>query len=255
MIAGNKYLTAIDDDTVIWRYLSFASFCSILKTNTLFFRRLDRYPDQLEAVLYQSTVNMYQEHRSKLPGGTRKESKRWASRIATDYKIAARYILSNSWTISNHEDYALWRVYLDGCKEGVAIRSTGGKLKESLNGNNYKISLGKVDYDEPKGNWKDMNIYRVATSKKRPYSYENEYRALIFGQHQYNTNDGTRPKPKFSIGVEVPVDLKVLVHQIYVSPFAGKWFFKIVKAMVFEYLDRFEGRDILHSTIKEKRND
>jgi len=253
MVEENKYLTTIDDNEIIWRYMNFASFCSVLEKEKLFFKRLDRYSDQLEAVLYESTVQEFEErYRAKAPWSSRNNAKKYALREKWNYRHAARYILSNCWTISNHEDYALWRVYLAGTREGVAVRSTGGKLKDSLaQQNEYIISLGKVSYDEPKAD--DINMPIVATSKRRPYSYENEYRALIFGQHKYNRNDGSPAKPRFSVGAYVPVNLRVLIDRIYVSPFAGKWFFELVKRTVANDIGWFDVNMIFRSIIKEKR--
>jgi hypothetical protein len=252
MIEATKYLTTIDDDTVIWRYMNFATFYYMLRKEALFFRRLDRYADQLEATLSDGTIKKLYEHRNKFPDATDEVSNKWASKFAGDFIIGRSYVLSNSWTISDHEEYAMWKIYSDGGREGVAIKSTGGGLKKSLERNSYKINLGIVGYDESALDFKDINIYRVATIKKKAYKYENEYRALITRQFEYNRNDGTPPKPKFSEGADINVDLMELIDEIYVSPFASEWFFNMIKWVTSDYLKGFDETNIIYSSIRER---
>lgn len=252
MFEDSEYLNTIDDDTILWRYMNFTSFYSVVRNKSLFFRRLDRYPDQFEGTLSDQTIKKLYEYRSHFPDANPDVSRNWSQSFAEDFIIGKSYVLSNAWTISDHENYALWKIYLAGSKEGVAIKSTGRRLKYSLQDNDYKINLVKVSYDETGIKFKDINIYRIATTKNQAYSYESECRALITRQYKYNKNDGTPPEPKFSDGTEVPVDLEILIDQIYVSPFAGKWFYEIVESLVADNMKWFNISNLIHSSIKER---
>jgi hypothetical protein len=252
MILPNKFLKEIPDDAIIWRYMNFASFYSMISTETLFFRRLDKYPDQLEATLTEESVKQLHEYSSRFPNANPEVRKEWVASIDEDVKNKRAWVLSNCWTISDHEEYALWRIYLDGSKEGIAIKSTAKRLKESLKRTNYEICFGKVDYDERTLDLTDINMFVMAVSKRKYYAYENEYRALIPHQYQPNINQGSSPVPKFAIGTRVDVNLNLLIDKIYVSPFVEEWFTKIVKSVAHDNLASFDSTNIISSSIKEK---
>jgi hypothetical protein len=148
MIVECKYLEQIDDHTVIWRYMDFVSFYAMLTTSTLFFRRLDKHSDQFEGTLSDTTINKVIEYRKAFPDGTSKVAEEWAKHFAAGFQFMKSIVLCNCWTINDEENYALWRIYLNGNKEGIAIKSNGKRLKDSLQRNKYKIDFGKVIYDE-----------------------------------------------------------------------------------------------------------
>jgi hypothetical protein len=41
-------------------------------------------------------------------------------------------VLINCWSVNQYENYALWKIYLGGEKNGVAIKSTVSKLRKSV---------------------------------------------------------------------------------------------------------------------------
>jgi hypothetical protein len=252
MILPNKFLKEIPDDAIIWPYMNFASFYSMISTKTLFFRRLDKYPDQLEATLTEESVKQLHEYSSRFSDANPEVRKEWAASIDEDVKNKRAWFLSNSWTISDHEEYALWKIYLNESKEGIAIKSTAKRLKESLKKTNYEISFGKVDYDERTLDLTEMNMFVMTMSKRKCYAYEKEYRALIPHQYHPSTNQGDPPVPKFAIGTGVEVNLNSLIDKIYVSPFVGEWFTKIVESVAHDNLTSFDSTNIISSSIKEK---
>jgi hypothetical protein len=51
MVQDIDIAPTIDNSEVIWRYMDFASFYSLLFSKGLFFRRLDKYSDEYEGTL------------------------------------------------------------------------------------------------------------------------------------------------------------------------------------------------------------
>jgi len=133
----------------------------------------------------------------------------------------------NCWTISQHESYALWKIYLGGSKAGVAIRTTISKLRNSINSVKQDfdedIFIGKVQYsdfiDEP------SNRFKIITTKNKFYDYENELRLIIIN---YPLSEGGIKVPyNISYGKFVQVNNEKLINEIYLSPFVGNWFVSV----------------------------
>ena len=243
----------LDDTQVIWRYMDFASFYSVLLTQTLFFKRLDKYTDANEGTLWEET-NAEQERflMSKDPSMSRLEAKQRVERENANiesYKIGT---LSNSWIMGKVENYAMWKIYLRGSSEGIAIKSTIGQLRQALNGNTAQIFLGKVVYEPLK--ILDIDQYNVSTNKRAAYSYENEMRALVFNQFDnIKTPTGERIKSAhFEFGQALPVALDKLIEEVWISPFSGPWFESVVDSTVRTLLPSTAGINIQSSRIKDK---
>jgi hypothetical protein len=114
----------------------------------------------------------------------------------------------------------------------------------------YKNAASGAELTPQRLEFKDINMYKVATSKKKFYSYETEYRALI--TRQYTKYGENPPEPKFSIGAEVEVDLETLIDKIYISPFVDDWFCRIIDSTISksEFLKSFDKKNIIRSSIK-----
>jgi len=253
MIKTNSPLLTVEDETIIWRYMDFVSFYSVIKNKSLFFRRLDKYPDQLEGTLSAETIENLYKHHNKLDNSSTDNSRKWAQDFAKSVELGKAYNLSNSWSIQNEENYALWKIYLHGHQEGVAIKSTAKRLKDSLQKSGETVYIDKVTYDQRSLEYDDINIFNVATNKIKPYNFENECRAFIIGQIQFNKNDGNPPHPKYSVGAEIAADLEILIDKLFVSPFAGHWFTKLVESLVSEHLPSFDKTQLVSSIIREAK--
>lgn len=243
----------LDDNQEIWRYMDFASFYSMLLTQGLFFKRLDKYTDANEGTLWEET-NAEQERAllRKDPLMSKQEAKQRVERENANiesYKIGT---LSHSWIMSNVENYAMWKIYLRGSSEGVAIKTTIGQLRQALDGNNVPILLGKVKY-EPLSIL-DINQHNVSTNKRAAYSYENEMRALVFNQFDNAVNSQSKriKTPHFEVGKSFKITVDKLIGEIWISPFSDKWFEDVVKSTVQTYLPTFAVNSFKSSRIKDK---
>ena len=83
-------------------------------------------------------------------------------------------VLTNCWSINQYESYALWKIYLGGEKNGVALKSTVSSLKKSilLGDDSYpeEFFIGKVKY---RTHLKQDELSRlsVITTKKPFYDF------------------------------------------------------------------------------------
>jgi hypothetical protein len=241
----------VPDDTILWRYMNFASFYSLLLNHALFFRLLDRYTDAYEGTLPERTIKDLHEYRKSFDYTTEKEAADWIKKELATIESYKAHTLSNSWSINEGENYALWKIYLSGTMEGVAIKTTTGRLKASFDPNEQRIiRTGKVRYESL--DYRQINAHKVSTNKRPFYAYEQEYRALIF--LQFNLKDtGVRERvPKFEVGTTVNVDLDILVEEVYISPFAGEWFRPIVESAIGLHLPKLSKDRLKSSFIKDK---
>ena len=123
-----------DATATLWRYMSFAKFCSLLERRELFFSVVGNMEDRYEG--------------SICPPRPRDQGDRLqqAESIGRDvlHKIA-RSALINCWTMSEHESALMWEAYAG--TEGVAVRTTFQDLKESIfSDTEATVIFGQVNY-------------------------------------------------------------------------------------------------------------
>lgn len=128
----------------------------------------------------------------------------------------------NCWHENLEESTAMWNLYTTSLEYGVAIKTTFGKLFNSLN-NVENIKIGRVNYhnlDMTNPNEPDD----VFWYKMLPYKHEQEVRAII---EELNTEE--------QIGKTIPVKLDVLIDEVYLSPTSKLWFKELVKDLIKKY--------------------
>ena len=236
MYEDHRIFNAPEDENIkIWRYMDFTKMVSLLDSKKLFFARADRLGDPFEGSLPKSNV----ESRSHIPAEFSKVN-------IGMYRIAMlelgklnkkwpEHTVINCWHMNNHESAAMWRLYLKS-NEGIAIQSTYARLKKSLN-DEEKIYIGMVNYIDYESesidtsNWLSPFIH-----KRKSYEHEKEIRAVILKHpinkdtKKFDFNAGT-----ISDGLQVKVNLELLIESIYVAPSSPEWFKDLVDAVVKKY--------------------
>jgi len=134
------------------------------------------------------------------------------------------FTLINSWTMRENESYALWKIYLGNNEYGVAIKSTVGRLLDSLKNDKYDIKVTEISYNP---NRYTDTIEKIVSTKNNYYDYENELRAVIFDQ--FKKSRCKKRIPKHDHGTGVKVDLLKLITEVRVSPMAPDYFLNLVK--------------------------
>ena len=242
----------VDDDETIWRYMDFTSFYSLMSERALFFRRLDQYTDIHEGTIPQETKRVLEILWTKYGIKDKSELNDLVSNYLPNLATLKMGTLANSWTIGETESYAMWKIFLRNSSEGIAIKTTTGRLKKALSASSLPIILGRVIYG-PLGIGQITDV-QLATNKRKAYEYENEFRAVIF--NQFTRED--LPKgainyiPKFDIGTSVEIDLNTIFGELYISPFAGTWFYDIVESVIRTFAPQGLHVTVMASDIKDK---
>lgn len=236
-----KCLESEDVDTphgnsIVWRYMAHWKLEKLVNSSEIFFPNATTLTDQYEVSIPYSTIKSKRKDLKKtgLKGNALKEE---LDRFYWEHSPKKDSVMVNCWSISPHESYALWKIYLgegknlgDG-KNGVAIKSTVSALKRAVQKGNdpypEEFFLGRVKY---KAHLKLDELARlsVITTKKSYYDFEKELRLFIINEP---LSDGSTPPYDIHAGRPVKVDLQRMIHQVYISPFADAGYAKKVKAL------------------------
>ena len=198
----------------IWRYMDFAQFVNILETKSLYFRRLDLLDDPHEGSLhwlYNKDEDLQKEMVQK-----------------------KKHMGVNCWHCNKEQSMAMWTLYARR-QYGIAIKSTYDDFCKAIT-SQHKIYIGKVDYWDKPSNLEDIGFYSGGVLHKLPcYDYEKEVRAVVhnrslfFGKLKWDSflDEGKE-------GVNISVDLSVLIKEVYICPDSKDWFYKLVNSIVKE---------------------
>ena len=218
-----------EDTSMLWRYMSFAKFCSLLERKELFFSLVGDMEDRYEGFIYPLTPR---EHEGPLQQAEHlgHELLRWLARTA----------LISCWTESGHESSLMWEVYAGS--EGVAIRTTFQRLQESLRSvAELPVTFGRVEYVDYRR--KEVSRFGLAPlfHKRMEYRGEGEVRAVLPGPSLEGRIEGRHleipdipldPDVAEQRGRYVPVNLEILLKEIVLPPHAAPWFAQVVESVI-----------------------
>jgi hypothetical protein len=198
---------AVSDKAVIWHYTTFASLVSILQNEKLWFTRLDKLRDPFEGRSehsYKSGFHLLAEEHT-------------------------REGCVNCWTIDDEESDLMWYAFAPDF--GVAIRTTKGKLIASLKGlDTDEVEIGLVKYGEDFTTEPES----YAFSKRKHFKRERELRAYTPSRPKYGRSSGIAIEPN-PAGRCVPVDLRVMIEEVWVAPNSPDWFLTVVREEFAKY--------------------
>lgn len=202
------------DDSIVWRYFKFQRFMDLIKANSLYFSPICKYEDPWEAAIPKSGLEWRHKRllkaEKKGDGELQKEFREIlkieAWRVKFTYAVKA-----NCWYIGDSESEAMWKLYV-GSEDGVALKSTVKRIKSAISNSDHQIFMGKIKYiDYGTSEFNDVQWFDYCFHKRKAFAHENEMR-LAFVNNQdivHQTID--------SNGVEVPVEMDTLIHELYVS--------------------------------------
>lgn len=136
--------------------------------------------------------------------------------------------------MSDAESVGMWRSYLRG-PEGVAIRTTVGKIMAQFGRSPLHIEYGRVEYiDYVNDEMDHRRIFDPYFRKQKCYDFEKEFRAVI-----HNNPSGTH---HIRVGNDdlvhaVPVKPVELIDSILVSPKSGPWLRPLLSRVLKERYD------------------
>ncbi|WP_157972479.1 hypothetical protein [Saliphagus sp. LR7] len=224
------YPNKADSATKIWRYMDLGQFISLIQTNQLWFSHRSNFEDPYEGRYSKSAAKKILK-------------RRYIEKEMLDEEMT-EYIMDDDsddyvscWNMKESQSAALWQIYVEG-DNGIAIKSTVGALKESLNFPsalefNYERISGKVQYhttgDEPTGG------YAPIFTKRDIYEHEREYRTVLTSYEPLDDIDvdGMKIKPKIGMGIEL--DPSILIDEVYISPSASSYLGDVVETLQSDY--------------------
>ena len=218
----SDYLEVPHGNSTVWRYMNTWKFSQLLERSSLFFPNANKLTDQYEVSVPDSVEQKKRKELEKqgLYGRDLEEemaSFYWSTNPMKDL------VLINCWSINPHESYALWKIYLGGEKDGIAIRSTISKLRRAVEKGKdaypEEFFIGKVKYKKHL-NHDELSRLSVITTKKPFYDFEKELRLFVLNYPR--SEGGTVPPYDISVGRSVRIDIGELIHEIYISPFSTK---------------------------------
>lgn len=247
--AQNYNLTEKDLDAVVWRYLTFPKFVSMMSYEALWFCRLSYLSDKFEGAMPRKAVEI-----------SNKEHARWKATFASPEhhrqldEMSERNVCDgrsltavNCWFIGEEENLRMWEEYV-GATEGVAIRSTVGQVWKSTYLDSRFSFIGKVNYVNLEEH--QMESYeagqahhRAFLKSQKEFKHEQELRfqtmnirtlaCLDPSGQPLTPNDlvGTGMNNFDEAGLNVRVKLDTLFDTIVTAPNASAWFFNLIKRL------------------------
>jgi hypothetical protein len=215
-------------DIKIWRYINFPKYVSFLQSRSLFFSRSDLLGDPYEGATSHANLKLGPEMYKDIPLGSYET---FSSQLSDFSKWVRQWTFINCWHMNEHESGAMWKLYTRA-EDSVAIQSTYRRLCQCLPSN---VMVGIVHYIDYETEWlPEDNIFWRFAHKRKSFEHERELRALI--QDLPMTEKKMKiGLPNQEVGTLIPVGLKELVEQVYVSPTAEPWFAELVRNVTAKY--------------------
>ena len=192
--------------------MSLQKFQLMLKNKALFFCRADKFSDPFEGSIPKKEA----EHRRKSYGID--------DGISNFHKRLKGQFLVNCWHINNKENDLMWRLYLKN-NDGVAIKTTIGKLLESFSKTEEEISCSVVRYiDYEKDIWlppttdNGYNMLIPILHKREEFSDENEFRLIHQIEYHNQETEQYWAQQTQKKRQNIKVELSKFIDTIFTAP-------------------------------------
>lgn len=226
-MSNESHLSIPHFNSNVWRYMDNQKFEWLLRYNALYLANAHMLSDQYEVKPSYKDMEILIQKLVKKEKVSSDDASAFISSIMPNKDTT--YI--NCWSVDATESYALWKIYLGGEKNGVAIKSKAYKLNKIAKTSGLEIGL--VDYRNiPE--IKNLSPFRIITTKKPFYKFENELRLFTL-----------REKEERKDSISIPILLSDLISEIYVSPFSDEEYFNQVQNMVSHFTKNVKRSSIL----------
>ena len=210
MYKEHPALSSPPDDAVLWRYMDFTKFVSLLEKQALFFTRADKLGDPFEGYWPMSTSD---------------------ANAADFFKATIPVTLVSCWHESPHESAAMWSLYSRET-DGIAIKTNSGPFIKSFTPR-QSIYLGRINYIDYETSFTASGTtLSQFFFKRKSFEHEREVRAVI--QHFWEGSQ-LNFTPRFDVGNYYEVDLSILIHEVVVAPYAQDWLLELVQSVAARY--------------------
>ena len=229
------------DDGVLWRYMDFTKFVSLLESRALFFVRADKLGDPFEGA---PAIKNKELHIKAYVSRPPKENvlqyfaprDQWP-RIAEEHvqermaywRKQRKFILVSCWHESSHESAAMWRLYARET-DGVAVKTDFSSFKKSFK-SSEDIFVGQVEYvDYEETLIPEYNLFSSYLHKRQDFKHEQEVRAITTTWPK-TVDEVNQPPDICDVGRNYEVDLSLLIKEVIVAPYADDWFLDLIRSV------------------------
>lgn len=214
-------------EDMLWRYLDFTKFVSLLDKSALFLPNADAFEDKWEGS-YPRRDSIFI---STPECTTDPEKAKFVINIMNKRIDVKKRCYISCWHINKHESAAMWNLYAKS-GFGIAIQTSYKSLRSAI---------GHIDQDDhtrwtvfPKVIYLDYETetFEGAVAeeditpffhKRKSFEHENEFRII------------TLTRKSAGSGTAISVDLKILIEKIYVSPHSPEWLKHLVASVLSKY--------------------
>jgi hypothetical protein len=238
MYVENPNIKCPDDNTIIWRYMNYKKFMSLVERKALYFARSTNQEDKLEGTHSNESENYLDSIINDINPDDENHSKvvDLISGYCNDVKNAKFQSYINCWSASQNESQYMWDKF-GKIDRSVCIKSTIHRLKECFISESPIVYIGGIEYIDE--NEKTPFVCGIRMSelyffKRNKCIKESEVRAFVGLLSKIK--DGNKVKyyksPIEDGGTYVSVCLNTLIEKIYVSPTSSYEFLDEVKIFV-----------------------
>ena len=230
----NSFITEPGNNVVLWRYMDFPQFVSMLDRSSLWLARTDQFEDPWEGT-YPPSV--FDEHITQIMGqitNVPQSVTTWRKMIHGDDVRQSMFM--NCWHAAKCESAAMWKLYSQS-KEAIAIKTSVARIRTALTRSSQTIWIGNVHYTDflkpsqkVASAVKTLNLMPPYFMKRDSFRHEREVRLL----HWRVPNDESSIAED-AVGFYAAVHLSKLLESVWVAPQAAKWFWEIVGAVMRKY--------------------
>lgn len=228
------FLEPKNQNVKIWRYIDFTKLISLLETTQLFFAKSDLFEDPFEGSWPLRNIEERLLMPHEIPDEMATVYYDVMKNVTDFYRFFKGNVAISCWHMNEHESAAMWKLYLKS-NEGIAVQSTFSRLKECIT-DDRNVHLGKVKYiDYETEKIESDNAFSPYMHKRMSYDHEKEIRAVVAIMPKKIEGGLDFTQPVMSGGLNINVDIKILIENIYIAPTAPAWLFDLVKSVVLRY--------------------
>ena len=230
----------IAPDTKLWRYMSFAKFVALLHQKELVFtpvymfddpyegaggkeKNLDKYTKALVDYTWDK-VSVKFENMNLTKNDVQQVVKGYIQEASAMGKSNRYFTFVNCWHENEVESEAMWKLYTANQPDGIAIQTTYGALKKSIN--DSEVQIGRVTYNNYETAFLPGDSY--FWYKRKSFEHEREVRVMIEPSDE-KRNELAEIYKSNSFTITHPINLDMLIENVYVSPYASDWIKDVVE--------------------------
>lgn len=244
-------------DTVLLRYMSFAKLVAMLSKRALHLCRLDALGDkdrfegslprgQRERIVNELVRELEADPPPEIVAARERmrdagHAIEWrAEAQVRAYTLALRRSAYVSCWSQGPESEAMWRLYCEG-NEGVAMVTTFGKLRASLNDPSLLISpVRYIDYR--RDGLPGREYVHQLIHKRIGFVHEREVRVIYWTRDKFRVAAPHEESAYEDHSILIPWDIENALDYVVVSPFAPHWYPEAVAAAMRAFCHSLEQR-------------